>query len=88
MEWQVAEKWQYLESDGDTHVYWQYVDSNNAFTDKFINGGTISVTEDGTRKIHKDLIDAAEKIQINVTAYAVQAGGFADAAEAWISLSA
>ena len=93
MSWAVDTKWTYLQSDGNTHVYYIPLDANRTLQDQHViaNNGTITVNT-STRATYEDL--QGEVIQINVTAHVVQAGGFynsenmnTNAAAAWASLN-
>lgn len=104
MSWKVKNSWQYLTTTTDGRlVYWQYVDSNNEFKDDFIAGnpensdwnineGSVTVNALVSYKNYNSLAkkraEGTLDIEINITAYAVQAGGFENAQGAWDSLNA
>ena len=84
--------WEYLTSEGTTHVYYKLLESNDKLTkvDFVDNGGEVEVSAYMTRKDAEKLrIDAAAEngIEMNITAYAAQASGFDGALEAWQSIS-
>ena len=73
--WKVADGWEYLASDGNKHVFYTALEPNEALTEKdFIAGGKITVSV-----ATYDAYDALRGVdlKVNVTAYAVQANGFA-----------
>lgn len=104
MTWKVKNSWQYLTTAADGRlVYWQYLDSNKTFKDDFIAGnpentdsdinkGSIAVSPLASYKNYNSLAEKTAggtlDIEINITAYAVQAGGFENAQGAWDSLAA
>ena len=84
--------WEYLTSEGNTHVYYKLLESNDQLekADFVANDGKVEVSEFMTRKDAEKLrIDAAAEngIEMNITAYAAQASGFDGALEAWQSIS-
>lgn len=84
MIWTVDADWNWQPTADGRYIYWQYVDSNETFTDDFIaDDGRIIVSEDITKTQIKSMTD----IEINLRAYVVQANGFANAADAWASLA-
>lgn len=84
--------WEYLTSDGNTHVYYKLLESNDKLTkaDFVGEGGKVKVSAKMTRKdaekLRKDAA-AGNGIEMNITAYAAQASGFDGALEAWQSIS-
>ena len=83
----ISDKWKYLTSDGEKHVYYQLLESNTKIAENAVdfiaNGGLITVSPKITKAEIVDMTD----IQINITAYAAQAGGFENAEKAWASIS-
>lgn len=77
--------WTYLKTDGETHIFYRLLESNEKLEDvKFIaNDGKITVSEYITKTELKDLTG----IEMNITAYAVQASGFENVQAAWASIS-
>ena len=84
--------WEYLTSEGNTHVYYKLLESNDKLTkaDFVGEGGKVKVSAKMTRKdaekLRKDAA-AGNGIEMNITAYAAQASGFDGALEAWQSIS-
>ena len=73
--WKVADGWEYLASDGNKYVFYTALEPNEALTEKdFIAGGKITASV-----ATYDAYDALRSVdlKVNVTAYAVQANGFA-----------
>ena len=89
-----APVWQHLSSDGSTHVYYQILESNEVLDPcDVISEGKVYVNEavgdNDMRALYKACTDAigTNPININVTAYAVQANGFESVSAAWTSLN-
>lgn len=80
-------EWKFLTSDKDKYVYYLLLESNTEMpenAEKFIaKDGLITVSPKITRTEIKDMTD----IEINITAYAAQAGGFLSPQAAWESVS-
>ena len=87
--WEIAEEWKYLpdfsigKAESNVYIYYRELEPNEKLdkTD-IIKDGKINVSEDITRKEMP-----AENYFINFRATAVQAGGFANAKDAWASVS-
>ncbi len=85
----VEDNWQHLESDGETHIFYRYIDTNTSvenakiFADADAYGNQIAVNEDTT----KADLEQLGTVKFAFEATAVQAGGFADAEEAWTAVS-
>lgn len=90
--------WQYLDTDGDKHIYYQYLDTNKKFGDKLIaNDGRIEISANAPvegksanviyKEYQQEIAEGIRRLEINITAYAVQAGGFENAEKAWESLT-
>ena len=107
MSWSVNPTWKYIaeqavqfQGPGDTvqtgmrYVYYVQLDPNEPMSaQQVITDGTIIVSDEAVRADYKAL--AGVSLNLNVTAYAVQANGFyndadmdKNAIEAWTSLSA
>ena len=107
MSWSVNPTWKYIaeqavqfQGPGDTvqtgmrYVYYVQLDPNEPMSaQQVITDGTIIVSDEAVRVDYKAL--AGVSLNLNVTAYAVQANGFyndadmdKNAIEAWTSLSA
>ena len=74
MSWEVESGWNYLASDGERHVFYIFLDSNTPLKNKpVIKDGKITVNV-----ATYDAYDALAGVDLNldVTAYAVQANGF------------
>ena len=84
MSWAVEESWTYLSSNGNQHVYYSTLDANNAFSHDVIKDGKIVVNV-ATRAAYNAL--RGSELNLNATAYVVQAGGFENATAAWNSLN-
>ena len=84
--------WKYLTSEENTHVYYKLLESNDQLEkiDFVANGGEIEVSAYMTRKDAEKLrknAEAGNGIEMNITAYAAQANGFASVEAAWNSVS-
>ncbi len=84
LSWSVDDGWTYLRTDGNTHVFYYSLDPNEPM-DKtpFIKDGEIQVSENGTVAMYRDYPETSFTIQ----GYVVQANKFANASEAWESIS-
>ena len=74
MSWEVESGWNYLASDGERHVFYIFLDSNTPLENKpVIKDGKVTVNV-----ATYDAYDALAGVDLNldVTAYAVQANGF------------
>ena len=74
MSWNMVSDWNYLASEDDQHVFYIFLDSNTPLTSK-------PVIQNGEITVHVATYDAYEALagkdlELNVTAYAVQANGF------------
>jgi hypothetical protein len=92
MSWSVDSAWKYLTTEaltpsGHRHVYYMEVDPNAAIAQKVIKDSQIAVSDQGYRVDYAAMTDAKVKLELNATAYVVQANGFEDAEAAWASLS-
>ena len=97
LSWSVADGWTYLQSDGNQHVYYMLLDANTILEGQQViaplnseNSEHIQVNT-ATRNDYKAL--QGVPININATAYVVQANGFynsddmkINAAKAWASV--
>ena len=84
LSWSVANEWQYLKSEGDTHVYYITLDPNKALgATEFIRDQQVNVSENGRVDQYLKYPPTA----FTVTAYAMQANGVSSEAEAWSMLS-
>ena len=82
--WSVDDGWNYLRTDGSTHVFYYALDPNEKMTNTpFIKDGEIQVSENGTVAMYRDYPETSFTIQ----GYVVQANKFANASEAWASIS-
>lgn len=88
--WSVAEEWQFLSrsstSDGITAVYYLELEPNTALAEKEIiaEGGKITVGSEITRK---EMPAPGTDFSIDISAAAVQSGGFETPAEAWAAIA-
>ena len=74
MSWEVESGWNYLASDGERHVFYIFLDSNTPLANKpVIKDGKVTVNV-----ATYDAYDALAGVDLNldITAYAVQANGF------------
>lgn len=84
MSWSVVDDWTYLKNDGNRHVYYKALESNTALPEQnVIKDGKITVSQ-ATKAAYKTL--QGTTLNLNVTAYAVQANGFDSVEAAWNSL--
>ena len=88
MQWRVATGttgWTFLSSSGGTYVYYKMLGPNTPLSelDVIANEGEITVSD----QITSSELQALEAVSITLRASVVQAGGFADAAAAWASIS-
>ncbi len=85
LEWSVDPDWTYLPTADGAYVYYRTLAPNTELSDDIIaNEGQITVSPD----ITKEELAGMTGVSIVLQAAAVQAGGFADAAAAWTSVSA
>ena len=85
LEWSVDPDWTYLPTADGAYVYYRTLAPNTELSDDIIaNEGHITVSPDITKKE----LAGMTGVSIVLQAVAVQAGGFADAAAAWTSVSA
>ena len=74
MSWEVESGWNYLASDGERHVFYIFLDSNTPLENKpVIKDGKITVNV-ATYDAYDAL--AGADLNLDITAYAVQANGF------------
>ena len=74
MSWEVESCWNYLASDGERHVFYIFLDSNTPLKNKpVIKDGKITVNV-ATYDAYDAL--AGADLNLDITAYAVQANGF------------
>ena len=74
MSWEVESSWNYLASDGERHVFYIFLDSNTLLENKpVIKDGMITVNV-ATYDAYDAL--AGADLNLDITAYAVQANGF------------
>ena len=74
MSWEVESGWNYLASDGERHVFYIFLDSNTPLKNK-------PVIKDGKVTVNVATYDAYDALagadlNLDITAYAVQANGF------------
>lgn len=87
-----AAEWNYLGNDGNTYVFYKLLESNEKLEKvKFIaDDGKVTVSSSMTKKHAEKLwkdAEAGNGIEMNITAYAAQANGFASVGAAWNSVS-
>lgn len=89
LQWSVPgepNEWTYLTTSGSSYVYYIYLNTNTELHQKAITGDKITVNA----AITEDYLAtycAENMIAIDFTAYMVQAGGFASAADAWSAIN-
>lgn len=93
MNWSVAEAWTYLTSEtltpkGNRYVYYMVADPNTPVAQQVIKDGQIAVSDQGYRADYAGMTKDKVDLQLNATAYAVQANGFKTVGEVWTSLRA
>ena len=93
MRWSVDEAWTYLTTEtltpkGNRYVYYMVVAPNDAIEQKVIKDGQITVSDEGYRVDYAGMTEDKVDLQLNATAYVVQANGFENVGDAWTSLSA
>ena len=83
LSWSVADGWEHLESEGNTHVYYRSLDVNVVMNKvPFIKNGEVQVSEAGDLKMYGKYPET----NFSVQGYVVQANGFDSVADAWASL--
>lgn len=87
MEWQIENEWEYLGNDGG-YVYYRELEPNTTLNgvDIIANEGKITVSSEIPTIVRTDDITSLDNTFIKFRAIVVQAGGFADALEAWNSV--
>lgn len=93
MSWSVDEAWTYLTSEtltpkGNRYVYYMVVNPNTFVEQKVIKDSQIAVSDQGYRVDYAGMTKDKVDLQLNATAYVVQANGFKTVGDAWTSLSA
>lgn len=83
LKWQIENGWKYLSKSGNEYVYYKEVDPNTKLTDVDI------VADEGLITVSSKILSGTsfDGTYIKFQAKVVQAGGFADAAAAWNSVS-
>ena len=82
--WSVDNGWTYLKSESGTYVYYKSLAPNEVLNNsQFIKDGKIQVNTNGTVDMYYDYPD----VSFSVRGYVVQANKFANASEAWASIS-
>ena len=85
LSWNIAEGWNYLSSDGSSHVYYQLLIPNTPLDTAIIaSGGQITVSDN----ITKQYLATMPSVTIDLRAAVVQVGGFDSVEAAWASVSA
>lgn len=89
LSWTLAGGWKPLKSEGNVHVYYKALDCNQTLTNAdVIKDGQVTVsTRDVNTRTDYATYDLNLNLEIDITAYAVQANGFKNATEAWESLA-
>ena len=85
LSWSVDDAWTYLETNGNTYIYYAAVSPNTEFEENILSdSGMITVSNAITKNEMASLADVSIDLQASV----VQSIGFDSPSDAWASLSA
>lgn len=83
IQWSVHTNWTFLKQDGNSYIYYKYLDTNTPFVQNIITDDCIHVSNTITEAQLANIYNA---ISIDFKAYMVQGGGFENVQTAWDSI--